>query len=208
MAWITAANSLSVSAQPGLPDWVRARGMSMYQMAIMGASAAGAAFWGQVATLSTVQTSLLAAAATGALSMWLVTRLMKDNSVEEDLTPSSQFRAPVAKTPPSSGQVLVTIDYRIDPARAEDFRALMQESRRSRLRHGALSWELLHDLGDPWHFVERVIDESWSEHLRRFERGTAADAALRDRKLAFHLEDEPPRVTRYVIESTIRDGAG
>jgi hypothetical protein len=40
MAWITCANSLSVSAQLALPDWVRARGMSMYQMAIMGASAA------------------------------------------------------------------------------------------------------------------------------------------------------------------------
>jgi hypothetical protein len=50
MAWITTANTLSVSAQFGLPDWVRARGMSMYQMAIMGASAAGAAIWGQVAT--------------------------------------------------------------------------------------------------------------------------------------------------------------
>ena len=49
MAWITVANSLSVSAQLALPDWVRARGMSMYQMAIMGASAFGAALWGQVA---------------------------------------------------------------------------------------------------------------------------------------------------------------
>jgi MFS family permease len=46
MAWITTANTLSVSAQMGLPDWVRARGMSMYQMAIMGASALGAAALG------------------------------------------------------------------------------------------------------------------------------------------------------------------
>ena len=43
MAWITIANSLSVSAQLALPDWVRARGMSIYQMAIMGGSALGAA---------------------------------------------------------------------------------------------------------------------------------------------------------------------
>ncbi|GKT22936.1 hypothetical protein AVHM3334_10020 [Acidovorax sp. SUPP3334] len=49
MAWITTANSLSVSAQLALPNWVRARGMSIYQMAIMGATAAGAALWGQVA---------------------------------------------------------------------------------------------------------------------------------------------------------------
>jgi predicted MFS family arabinose efflux permease len=70
MAWITTANTLSVSAQMGLPDWVRARGMSMYQMAIMGASALGAALWGQVATLASVPLSLCVAAATGVLTMW------------------------------------------------------------------------------------------------------------------------------------------
>jgi predicted MFS family arabinose efflux permease len=58
MAWITVANSLSVSAQLALPDWVRARGMSMYQMAIMGASAIGAALWGQVATVTALNLSL------------------------------------------------------------------------------------------------------------------------------------------------------
>ena len=54
MAWITVANSLAVSAQMSLPNWVRARGMASYQMAIMGSSALGAALWGQVATLGTM----------------------------------------------------------------------------------------------------------------------------------------------------------
>ena len=36
MAWITVANSLAVSAQMSLPNWVRARAMASYQMAIMG----------------------------------------------------------------------------------------------------------------------------------------------------------------------------
>ena len=35
-AWIVTANVQTVSAQLALPDWVRARGMSIYQMAIMG----------------------------------------------------------------------------------------------------------------------------------------------------------------------------
>jgi hypothetical protein len=65
MAWITVANSLSVSAQMSLPNWVRARGMASYQMAIMGSSALGAALWGQVATVGTVRTALLAAATSG-----------------------------------------------------------------------------------------------------------------------------------------------
>ncbi len=205
MAWITTANSLSVSAQMGLPDWVRARGMSMFQMAIMGASAAGAAIWGQVATSVTVQASLLVAAASGALCALLANRLLVDTSVEEDQTPSNQFRVPVADAPPETGHVVVSVEYHIDPARADDFRALMQTSRSNRLRHGALSWELLRDIGDPGRFVEQVIDVSWAEHLRRFDRVTAADVALRDRKWAFHIGESPPVVTRCVVESTIRN---
>ncbi len=204
-AWITVANSLSVSAQLGLPGWVRARGMSMFQMAIMGASAIGAATWGQVATVASVQSSLLIAAGTGVASIYLVNHLLADNSVEEDLTPSANFKIPVVDAPPVSGHVLSTIEYRIDPARADDFRELMQTSRRHRLRHGALSWELLRDVGDPGRFIEQIVDASWAEHLRRFERVTAADAEIRDRKLAFHIGDAPPVVTRCVVESTIKD---
>ena len=204
MAWITTANSLSVSAQLGLPDWVRARGMSMYQMAIMGASAAGAALWGQVATLSTVQASVLAAAVTGLLSMLVVNRLMPDRFTEEDLTPSRQLQTPQAEAPPATGHILITVEYRIDPARADAFRAVMQDTRRSRLRHGALSWELLRDLGEPGRYVEQIIDASWTDHLRRFDRMTAADIALRDRRLAFHLGEAPPVVARCVMESTIK----
>ncbi len=202
MAWIATANSLSVSAQLALPDWVRARGMSIYQMAIMGASALGAALWGQVATISSIQISLLCAAASGVLTMWLAQRFVVDRGIEEDLTPSNELKAPVAKAPPATGQVLVTIAYQIDPRRESDFCALMQESRRSRLRQGALKWELVRDIGDPGHFVEHIVDESWTDHLRRFDRVTADDVSLRERKLAFHSGEDPPVVTRYVIEST------
>lgn len=204
MAWITCANSLSVSAQLALPDWVRARGMSMYQMAIMGASAAGAALWGQVSTWSSVSTGLLIAAASGTAVMLLAQHWVSDLSIEEDMTPSHQFKVPVAEEPPGVGNVVVTIEYQIDPARADDFRALMQESRRSRLRQGALEWELLRDVNRPGRFVEQIVDESWTEHLRRFDRVMASDVALRERKLAFHVGEEPPVVTRCVVESLVR----
>ena len=95
-------------------------------------------------------------------------------------------------------------EWQIDPARADGFRAVMQESRRSRLRQGALEWELLRDVNKPGHYIEQIIDESWTEHLRRFDRVTASDVALRERKLAFHIGDEPPLVTRSVIDSLAR----
>ena len=199
MAWLCAANSLSVSAQMSLPDWVRARGMSMYQMAIMGGSALGAAVWGQVATISSMNSSLVASAMSGSIAMLVATRLLKDNLIEEDLTPSRAFNVPATPMAPSNGPVMVTIEYLIDPERAVAFVDLMQESRSSRLRQGALSWELLHDLEEPHRYLEQIVDESWTEHLRRFDRITAADVALRERKLAFHLGEEPPKITRYAV---------
>jgi MFS family permease len=201
VAWITVANTLTVAAQMALPDWVRARGMSMYQMAIMGASASGAAIWGQVASHYAIRGSLIVAATTGVITMWLANRWMADSQTEEDLTPTRKFKVPQPKQPPGAGRIALTIEYRIDPARSDEFKELMRVSRRSRLRHGALSWELLRDINDPGLFVEQIVDESWTEHLRRFDRVTTADATLRDRKQAFHIGLEPPLVTRRVIES-------
>jgi MFS family permease/quinol monooxygenase YgiN len=203
-AWITTANSLSVAAQLGLPNWVRARGMSMYQMAIMGASALGAAVWGQVATVANVQTSLVLGALVGVGAMALTNRWMPGQGMADDLTPSSEFKVPQVATPPARGHVMAMIEYRIDPARSDAFKELMQESRRSRMRHGALSWELLHDINEPGRFVEMIEDASWTDHLRRFDRVTAADVTLRDRKLAFHLGESPPVVTRSLMQTTVK----
>lgn len=200
IGWITTVNSLSVSVQLALPDWVRARGMSIYQMSIMGASALGAAVWGHLATVYTVHTSLVIAAVSGVLVTLGVHCMIQDRSIEEDLTPTRELKAPVAATPPITGHVQVCIEYRVDPARADDFLALMQESRRSRLRQGALTWKLLHDIADPGRYIEQIGDESWTEHLRRFDRVTSRDVALRERKLAFHIGEEAPVVTRYVVK--------
>jgi len=200
-AWVSTANSLTVTAQLALPNWVRARGMSIFQMSIMGAMATGAALWGRIAGMSSVQASVGLAGATGVLAMLLVLRLARDRQGDEDLSPSQAFRIPQAQTPPEAGRRLVTaIEYFIDPARAAEFRAVMQQVRRTRIRQGALSWELQHDIADPRRYVERIVDESWTEHLRRFDRVTASDAALRERKYDFHVGEQPPVVSRYVVE--------
>lgn len=200
-AWITVANSLTVAAQMALPDWVRARGMSIYQMALMGSTAAGAALWGQVATWSSIHAAIAISAGTSVALMALAQRRSMDRGTEEDLTPSrGVIKVPQMPSPPRPGRIQVCIEYCIDPAQAGDFLALMQESRRSRLRQGALDWQLLHDLNEPGHYVEQIIDSSWTEHLRRFDRVSAADVQLRDRRLAFHVGEDPPKVSRYLLE--------
>lgn len=200
VAWITVANTLTVSAQLALPDWVRARGMSIYQMSIMGSTAAGAALWGQIATWTSIAQSLLVSALTGTVLMALAQRLFADRGIEEDLTPARVFQVPQAQEPPRAGRIQVQIEYRIDPARMDEFMELMQESRRSRMSQGALDWQVMRDIHEPGRVVETVTDESWTEHLRRFDRVTADDVRLRDRKLAFHIGDAPPVVSRFVIE--------
>jgi quinol monooxygenase YgiN len=155
-----------------------------------------------VADVSSVHLSVGVAALSGVACMALAQRFVRERDAAgaEDLTPSRVARTPVTRVPPGSGRVVVQLEYLIDPARATEFRALMQDSRRSRLRQGALDWALLHDLAQPGRFVEQITDASWTEHLRRFERLTTGDLALRERKLAFHLPDTPPVVTRYVLE--------
>jgi len=202
MAWLTVANSISIAAQLALPNWVRARGMSTFQVALMGGAGFGAALWGQVAAMTDVRTSLAAAAVAGVAALWITRRYRVEGGTEEDLTPSQLWKAPVTSMPidPDAGPVMTTIEYRIDPARAAEFREVMQESRSSRLRQGALSWELFRDTTDPGRFLEYFVDESWVEHLRRFDRVTASDVALRARRLSFHLGAQPPEVTRCIAE--------
>jgi MFS family permease len=201
-AWIAVANSLTLSAQVALPDWVRARGMAMYQMALMGGSAGGAALWGQVAGWSTVSGALVSAAVTGLVLLPLSARLKLEAGADEDVAPTRPWTPPAASAlAAEAGPILVTIEYRIDPAQAEEFRGVMEESRRARLRLGALSWELFHDVSDPGRYIEYFIDESWVEHLRRFERFSASDVSLRERRIAFHIGQDPPKVSRFVADS-------
>ena len=110
-AWIWVANTLAVSAQMALPDWVRARGMSIYQMAVMGASASGAAIWGQVATWTNVQDSLTLAAATSMAAALFVYRQKPMPPHEIDVTPAQVTYAPELPERPGRGRVLTRVEY-------------------------------------------------------------------------------------------------
>ena len=202
-AWLAVVNTLTVASQLSLPDWVRARGMSLYMMTMMAATSVSAAVWGQVASLIDVPWTFVAAAATG-VALWLLAGRSRTVPAEQqDLTPARILKEPVPAFPVEHqmGPVMVTVDYRIDPSRAAEFASVMREARANRLQMGALSWGLFHDTSEPGHYIEYYLDESWADHLRRFDRFTAADADLRERRYAFHIGGEPPKVTRYIAES-------
>jgi MFS family permease len=204
MAWISVANSLTVAAQMAMPDWVRARGMSIYQTALMGGSAAGSVLWGQVAAWWDVDGAIIAAAVFGVVALALTRRHTVDGGAELDFTPVPARQLPEPEVPigPDEGPVMVTIEYLIDPARAAEFAAVMQRTRQARLRQGALSWGLFRNAADVARYIEYFVDENWVEHQRRMIRFSAHDAELRDQRLSFHLGTERPEVTRYVADAS------
>jgi MFS family permease len=208
-AWITVAQVLLLAAQTGLPDWVRARGMSIYQTALMGGSAFGSVLWGQVADLTSVTTAVLLASAFGLVVVAFGRRISLEGRAEIDFSPAStrSYPEPAFPIEADSGPVMVTIEYRIDPANAEAFAAVMRQTRRSRLRQGALSWGLFRDSTDAAHYVEYFVDENWVEHQRRLERFSAGDLDLRQKRLALHVGSEPPILKRYIGDALDVHGA-
>ena len=202
VAWILVANSVTISAQLALPNWVRARGMSIYQMAIMGSAALGAVIWGRIAEWSNVPVSMAVAAAS-LLVVTMLTRGRKlEGAAEEDLTPTHPFDEPVPARAidVNEGPVMVMIEYHVDPTRSYEFDAIMAETRSSRLRAGAVSWGLFEDIESPGRYVEYFACDTWADYLRRFDRFTAADERLQARRHALHIAESRPRVTRYVAQ--------
>ncbi|WP_029000970.1 MFS transporter [Azohydromonas australica] len=203
-AWMAVSNVLATSAQFALQDWVRARGMSMYLMTIMGGSAAGAALWGIVARYTDVPITLAISSVVGLALLWAIRHQhFSDNPTDEmkPLDPAAEW-ATYSTSTAQVGPVMVTIEYLIDPGDSSEFAELMQHSRRARLRGGALSWGLLQMVDDPCRYVEYFVDENWVEQTRRHQRLTKGDAQLRTRRRSLHRGTVPPRVTRYVMQTT------
>ncbi|MCJ0765509.1 MFS transporter [Variovorax terrae] len=193
-AWMLASNQFITELQSILPSWVRARGVSCYHTVLMAGNAGGALLWGRLADTTGLRTSLLCAAVATAALVVLIA-VTDRASLEEDITPDA-FQ-PVAGGPvatAASGRVFTTIEYRVAARDHAEFCGLMQATRKSRLRSGALGWKLLRDAADSTHFVEAFSDVSWTEMRRRMQRSVAHDKALRDRRHALHMCPGKPRV--------------
>jgi len=174
--------------------------MAIFQTCMMGASALGAATWGQIASSASVPIALVLCASSTVVTVVLARRFKVGGRVEEDLTPAALWKMPELAVPiaPRQGPVLVTVEYDVAPGDERAFHEVMLESRRSWLRNGLLGWELYMDVTHRGRYIEHLTDESWVEYVRRNERVTTSYIALRERKLAFHRGPGAPTVRRYV----------
>ena len=202
VAWISILSALQVAAQMTLPAWVRARGLAAFVMVFMGGMALGSILWGQVAAHVGIPATLTIAALGMAGAIGLTWRFKLGRHEVLDFTPSSHWPAPVlAELPePDSGPVLVTIEYRVQPDRRNEFIAAMQTVREMRRRNGAYFWELFHDSADPSRFNECFMDESWVEHLRQHERVSVADREIQQRAKAFMVEGTATKSSHWLAD--------
>jgi quinol monooxygenase YgiN len=162
---------------------VRARGLAAFIVVFMAGMSLGSILWGQVANAIGIPDALTIAAAGMVVAIALTWRFKLGHHQVLDFTPSMAWAPPVlAEDPePDGGPVMVTIEYRVDPANRDAFVAAMQELREMRRRNGAYFWELYHDSADPSRHVEIFMDESWVEHLRQHERVSVADREIQRR---------------------------
>lgn len=200
VAWMALMSSFNISVQALVPGWVRARVLAIYLLTFFGGMAAGSALWGTVATHLGLSRTLLIAAGAGVLSTVAAFVLPLRTGVELDLEPSLHWSDPIMinEPHPEAGPVLVTVDYRIDPERAEEFIEAMHEVKRISRRDGAIRWGLFNDTAQPGHFVETFLVESWAEHMRQHARITNEDRATQDHARAFHIGGSPPAVTHLI----------
>jgi hypothetical protein len=94
------------------------------------------------------------------------------------------------------GPILLTVEYRIDPADAAAFLAVIHEIGLERKRDGAYAWGVFEDTQTRGRIVETFLIQSLLElkHLRT--RVTKADRIIEDQARA--LLKEPPKLTLLV----------
>jgi MFS family permease len=208
VAWMTTMSSFNIGVQTVVPEWVRARALAVYLLSFFGTMAAGSAVWGLVAERAGIPLALLCAAAGLVVGLAAAPLFSLRAGEGLDLNPSLHWTEPnpVSEIHPEHGPVLVTVEYLIDPERADEFADAMRDFERILRRNGATRWGLFADPARPGRYLETFLVESWAEHLRQHARVTNEDRSVNDRVRSFHTGDAPPVVTHLVAEDTSRRG--
>jgi MFS family permease len=203
--WVLAMTSLNVAAQISVPHWVTGRALATYQFMVQGGIALGGLIWGVGASRSSISMALNIAAVFMVFSLAAALRYRLPESESFALEPAELMPAPViGRINSDAGPVMVSIQYEIDPAQAEEFRRAMQALRTLRFRDGAIFWGLFSDAAEPRRYVEYFMVESWFEHLRQHGRATDEDSPAFQRARQFHLGPTAPIVSHQIAAGWLR----
>jgi MFS family permease len=206
VGWTSAYATIQAAAQLVCPPWVRARALSIYQLAQNGALTGGSFVWGWLAEHFGMADTLLLAAAIGVGLAVLVRgfsidlSIMRPQPVTAEPLPTPE--APAAELVPLlrrvRGRVMETVHYRVAQPQRNDFLAAMAEVRKVRGRAGAMFWQLYEDVAHPEGWMEVWSMESWTDHLREVTRLSEEDRAALARAGVFQCGGDGPRPARYI----------
>jgi MFS family permease len=205
VAWIAVLSTMNASLQLFLPEWVRARGISVYLTVLFGSQAFGAVMWGAIAVPLGLKATFLVAAVVmlAGAATFRIWRLIDTN--DSDRSPAVFWSEPqlAFEAEPDDGPVVVRTVYTIAPDREGQFLGAMVRARRSRLRTGATQWGLFRDGETPHQFVELFVVASWEEHSRQHtDRFTADDRAIDDEVKGL---SDPPAETSHLIAADVEE---
>ena len=204
VGWTAAYATMQTSAQLVCPPWVRARALSIYQLAQNGALTVGSFGWGWLALHIGMPLTLGIAAGVGAtLAVGAMAFRIEAITPPAIPVPSDHAllpEAPAAELVPllrnARGRVMETAHYMVTSADREAFMAIMREIRLLRGRAGAQFWQLYENVAHPEGWVELWSMESWTDHLREAGRLSESDRATLARAAAYQHESNRP--ARYL----------
>lgn len=195
--WIGVIATVNAVVQASLPDDVRTRGLSIYQLVLYGGTAVGAALSGALAVAVGTDAVLVGSG----IAILMLTALQALRPFADVTSSRRAGRRRVLENSPGHQRVLVTVRYSVPNAHQSEFRRLMHHVSAVRYRLGACSWDLCEVPGADGELLEVYSLNSWTEHteLAR-QRPDAGEAAVLSRASALCVV--PPVAAHHVVAST------
>jgi MFS family permease len=210
--WTLAASELWIAGQRAMPDWARGRMNATIIMASQAATALGGLVWGAAAEQFGVVATFLALSSLATLTTLFIHVIRKELSIDFatdlDFEPArlailSYNVDPSRLTKAKANVICVSTEFVVDPARRDQFIALMRELRLICLRNGARRWHLYEDFAQHNKFIVEVEASSGNEYLRLRERSTKAEKDLIDRAWGLGGSSNPRESARILIDQEV-----
>jgi predicted MFS family arabinose efflux permease len=205
VAYITIISKFYTIGIKSAPRWIGARVLAVYLLILNGGLAVGSVIWGSMANALGIQITLSVASL--ALGVTILAKKRYNTTLLDDLdfTPSGDHWSlpPELSIDPSQSddQVLITIDYKIDPKLSNEFEKSVRELGRILKSEGMANWELFQDTTDIGHYIEIRIADTWTDHMRQHERVTKNVQIMEDKIRALLKDGPKPIISHYIGKS-------
>ena len=203
LCWIWVVSSFSGLAQTFFPAWVRARGLSLYQLTFFGSATIGSTMSSaMVAGLGVVAVVIAAGVLVVVVALsQLRWQLVDPTRISRD---EAQIELPASDVEPTyATPVMVLVLWQPIDGQLEQFTSQMAFVEEGRRRTGATTWALYRDVETPGRFHEVFTVRSWREHRdQHLRRMTAYDREVLDE--ATRLCVGSPNVTHHLREAVAR----